>query len=162
MLQRFFNGLGGSSAGDGNYSIRAVAEILPAVAWSSPMVSSDWPAIHADAEPIVLRGGNPIATTPGAPSNQQSDPRPPRGPHSNSSRHLTARRYARIGHGRVESIGSDPEDFGTHSLRRTEVAQIHRRPGNRSAGYGWSAPRGGHLRASTRSRNAAEDCRRLG
>lgn len=47
-----------------------------------------------------------------------------------SSPHLSTRQYARIVHGWVESVGLDPEDFGTHSLRRTKVAQIYRRTGN--------------------------------
>jgi integrase len=62
--------------------------------------------------------------------------RPPdRGPYVFPSRihsqpHLTARQYARIVHGWIGSAGMDCTAYGTHSLRRTKVAQIYRKSGN--------------------------------
>ena len=44
--------------------------------------------------------------------------------------HLTARQYARIVHGWIESAGMESSAFGTHSLRRTKAAQIYRKTGN--------------------------------
>ena len=44
--------------------------------------------------------------------------------------HLTARQYARIVHGWIESAGVESSAFGTHSLRRTKAAQIYRKTGN--------------------------------
>ncbi len=44
--------------------------------------------------------------------------------------HLTARQYARIVHGRIESAGMESSAFGTHSLRRAKAARraaSHRR-----------------------------------
>ena len=62
--------------------------------------------------------------------------RPPdRGPYVFPSRvhdqpHVTARQYARIVHGWIESAGMDSTAYGTHSLRRTKAAQIYRKTGN--------------------------------
>ena len=62
--------------------------------------------------------------------------RPPdRGPYIFPSRvhdqpHLTARQYARVVHGWIESAGMDSTAYGTHSLRRTKAAQIYRKTGN--------------------------------
>jgi integrase len=44
--------------------------------------------------------------------------------------HLSTRQYARIVHGWVASAGLDSSAYGTHSLRRTKVAQIYKRTGN--------------------------------
>jgi integrase len=44
--------------------------------------------------------------------------------------HLWTRQYARIVDRWVKSIGLNPSDYGTHSLRRTKVAQIYRKTGN--------------------------------
>jgi integrase len=44
--------------------------------------------------------------------------------------YLTARQYARVLHEWIESAGMDSTAYGTHSLRRTKVAQIYRKPGN--------------------------------
>ena len=44
--------------------------------------------------------------------------------------HISARQYARIVHRWVRNIGLDDRGFGTHSLRRTKVAQIYRKTGN--------------------------------
>jgi integrase len=44
--------------------------------------------------------------------------------------HLTARQYARIVHGWIESAGMESTAYGTHSLRRTKAAQIYRKTGN--------------------------------
>ena len=44
--------------------------------------------------------------------------------------HLTARQYARIVHGWIESAGMESSAYGTHSLRRTKAAQIYRKTGN--------------------------------
>jgi integrase len=62
--------------------------------------------------------------------------RPPdRGPYVFPSRvhdqpHLTARQYARVMHGWIESAGMDGAAYGTHSLRRTKATQIYRKTGN--------------------------------
>ncbi len=58
-----------------------------------------------------------------------------RGPYVFPSRvhdqpHLTARQYARIVHGWIESAGMESSAFGTHSLRRTKAAQIFRKTVN--------------------------------
>ena len=58
-----------------------------------------------------------------------------RGPYVFPSRiheqpHLTARQYARIVHGWIEGAGMDSTAYGTHSLRRTNAAQIYRKTGN--------------------------------
>ena len=60
---------------------------------------------------------------------------PDRGPYVFPSRlhnqhHLTARQYARIVHGWIESAGMDSSAYGTHSMRRTKAAQIYRKTGN--------------------------------
>jgi integrase len=47
--------------------------------------------------------------------------------------HLTARQYARVVHDWIESAGIDSTAYGTHSLRRTKVAQIYRKTGNLGA-----------------------------
>lgn len=44
--------------------------------------------------------------------------------------HLSARQYARIVHRWIGNIGLDDRGFGTHSLRRTKVAQLYRKTGN--------------------------------
>jgi integrase len=44
--------------------------------------------------------------------------------------HLSTRQYARLVNNWVESIGLNPSDYGTRSLRRTKVAQIYRETGN--------------------------------
>jgi integrase len=44
--------------------------------------------------------------------------------------HLSTRQYARIVHTWVESAGLDSSAYGTHSMRRTKVAQIYRKTGN--------------------------------
>jgi len=49
---------------------------------------------------------------------------------SRSRPHISARQYARIVHRWVRNIGLDDRGFGTHSLRRTNVAQIYRKTGN--------------------------------
>ena len=58
-----------------------------------------------------------------------------RGPYVFPSRvhnqpHLTARQYACIAHGWIESAGMDSRAYGTHSMRRTKAAQIYRETGN--------------------------------
>ena len=58
-----------------------------------------------------------------------------RGPYVFPSRvhdqtHLTARQYARIVHGWIESAGMESSAYGTHSMRRTKAAQIYRKTGN--------------------------------
>ena len=42
------------------------------------------------------------------------------------SPHITTRPYARIVHRWVESIGLDPADYGTHTMRRTKATLIYR------------------------------------
>ena len=44
--------------------------------------------------------------------------------------HLSTRQYARIVHAWVESAGLNSSAYGTHSMRRTKVAQIYRKTGN--------------------------------
>ncbi|MEP7239479.1 MAG: tyrosine-type recombinase/integrase [Devosia sp.] len=44
--------------------------------------------------------------------------------------HISARQYARIVHRWISDIGLDDRAFGTHSLRRTKVAQLYRKTGN--------------------------------
>lgn len=44
--------------------------------------------------------------------------------------HISSRQYARIVHGWMSNIGLDDRGFGTHSLRRTRVAQLYRKTGN--------------------------------
>ena len=46
------------------------------------------------------------------------------------SRHLSSRQYARLVVDWANSIGLNPADFGTHSLRRTKAAMIYRQTGN--------------------------------
>ena len=48
----------------------------------------------------------------------------------NGERGLTTRQYARLVQEWVASIGLDPANFGTHSLRRTKAVLIYRRTGN--------------------------------
>ena len=48
----------------------------------------------------------------------------------NPSRGLTTRQYARLVNDWVASIGLDPLQFGTHSLRRTKAVLIYRQTGN--------------------------------
>jgi integrase len=47
-----------------------------------------------------------------------------------SSPHLGTRQYARILDGWVSSVGLDPADYGTHSMRRTKASLIYRRTKN--------------------------------
>ena len=44
--------------------------------------------------------------------------------------HISTRQYARLVQDRVQSIGLEPSAFGTHSMRRTKVAQIYLKTGN--------------------------------
>lgn len=44
--------------------------------------------------------------------------------------HISTRQYARMVREWVQSIGLEPSAFGTHSMRRTKVAQIYRKTGN--------------------------------
>lgn len=46
------------------------------------------------------------------------------------SPHLSTRQYARIVRCWVKSIGLEPSAYGTHSMRRTKVAQIYKKTGN--------------------------------
>lgn len=46
------------------------------------------------------------------------------------SPHLGTRQYARILNGRVEDLGLDSADYGTHSMRRTKATLIYRRTKN--------------------------------
>jgi integrase len=48
----------------------------------------------------------------------------------NPSRGLTTRQYARLVNDWVASIGLEPLQFGTHSLRRTKAVLIYRQTGN--------------------------------
>lgn len=44
--------------------------------------------------------------------------------------HISTRQYARLVRDWVSSIGLEPTAYGTHSMRRTKVAQIYRKTGN--------------------------------
>ncbi|MCP4314918.1 MAG: tyrosine-type recombinase/integrase [Hyphomicrobiales bacterium] len=44
--------------------------------------------------------------------------------------HISTRQYARLLKDWVRSIGLDPSAYGTHSLRRTKVAEIYKKTGN--------------------------------
>ncbi|WP_425075037.1 tyrosine-type recombinase/integrase [Sagittula sp. S175] len=44
--------------------------------------------------------------------------------------HTSTRQYARLVRDWVSSIGLEPSSYGTHSMRRTKVAQIYRKTGN--------------------------------
>lgn len=44
--------------------------------------------------------------------------------------HISTRQYARLVRGWVSSIDLEPSSYGTHSMRRTKVAQIYRKTGN--------------------------------
>ncbi|MCG8447677.1 MAG: tyrosine-type recombinase/integrase [Hyphomicrobiales bacterium] len=44
--------------------------------------------------------------------------------------HISTRQYARMLKGWVRSIGLEPSAYGTHSMRRTKVAQKYRKTGN--------------------------------
>lgn len=50
--------------------------------------------------------------------------------HFHDSRHISTRQYARLVRDWVTSIGHKPSSYGTHSMRRTKVAQIYRKTGN--------------------------------
>ena len=44
--------------------------------------------------------------------------------------HISTRQYARLVRDWVKSIGPEPSAYGTHSMRRTKVAQIYQKTGN--------------------------------
>ena len=44
--------------------------------------------------------------------------------------HISTRQYARFVRDWVTSISLEPSTYGTHSMRRTKVAQINRKTGN--------------------------------
>lgn len=44
--------------------------------------------------------------------------------------HISTRQYARLVRDWVTSIGLEPSSYGTHSMRRTKVAQIYRKTGS--------------------------------
>jgi site-specific recombinase XerD len=44
--------------------------------------------------------------------------------------HISTRQYARIVHRWVERAGLDSLAYGTHSMRRTQAAQIYKKTGN--------------------------------
>ena len=44
--------------------------------------------------------------------------------------HISTRQYARLLKDWVRSIGLEPSAYGTHSLRRTKVAEIYKKTGN--------------------------------
>jgi site-specific recombinase XerC len=46
------------------------------------------------------------------------------------ARHLSTRQYARLVDEWVRAIGLRPEDYGTHSLRRTKASLIYKQTGN--------------------------------
>jgi integrase len=47
-----------------------------------------------------------------------------------ADRNMTTRQYARLVSDWIGSVGLDPRQFGTHSLRRTKATLIYRRTGN--------------------------------
>jgi len=46
------------------------------------------------------------------------------------SPHISTRQYARIVDNWVAMIGLDPNEYGTHSMRRTKVSLVYKRTGN--------------------------------
>jgi len=46
------------------------------------------------------------------------------------TKHLTARRYARLVHRWIAEVGLETTAYGTHSLRRIEATLIYRKTGN--------------------------------
>lgn len=48
----------------------------------------------------------------------------------NSASHLSTRQYARLVDEWVTAIGLRPEEYGTHSLRRTKASIIYKATGN--------------------------------
>ena len=50
------------------------------------------------------------------------------------STHLSTRQYSRILSSWISSIGLEPGDYGTHSMRRTKATLIYRRTKNLRAG----------------------------
>lgn len=48
----------------------------------------------------------------------------------NRSSHISTRQYARIVDGWVSTIGLDPHEYGTHSIRRTKATLIYKRTKN--------------------------------
>lgn len=48
--------------------------------------------------------------------------------------HISTRQYARLVRDWVTSIGLEPSAYGTHSMRRTKVAQIYRKAGGSASG----------------------------
>jgi site-specific recombinase XerC len=44
--------------------------------------------------------------------------------------HISTRQYARMLKSWIKSIGLEPSAYGTHSMRRTKVAQIYKKTGN--------------------------------
>jgi integrase len=44
--------------------------------------------------------------------------------------HLTTRQYARLLSEWLTDVGLDPQQFGTHSLRRTKATLIYKKTGN--------------------------------
>jgi site-specific recombinase XerC len=46
------------------------------------------------------------------------------------AKHISTRQYARLVHEWTAGIGLRPEDYGTHSLRRTKAAIIYKQTGN--------------------------------
>lgn len=49
---------------------------------------------------------------------------------AHSRAHLSTRQYARIVRGWVGSLGLEASAYGTHSMRRTKVAQIYNKTAN--------------------------------
>lgn len=47
-----------------------------------------------------------------------------------ATRHLSTRQYARLVGEWIREIGLPPQDYGTHSLRRTKAALVYKRTGN--------------------------------
>jgi integrase len=47
--------------------------------------------------------------------------------------HMSTRQYARLVHEWSEGIGLQPQEYGTHSLRRTKASIIYKATGNRRA-----------------------------
>lgn len=47
--------------------------------------------------------------------------------------HISTLQYGRLVRDWVVSIGLEPSGYGTHSMRRTKVAEIHRKTGTQRA-----------------------------
>ena len=82
-----------------------------------------------------------------------------------ASPHLSTRQYAKIVDAWVSSIGLDPNEYGTHTMRRTKATLIYRRTKNLRAVQlllGHTKLESTRSISGNRSRRRARDCRTNG